>query len=40
MIAEFLASGALTEMAPSLGVTAGPAGQTVTVTALAGLLSR
>jgi predicted MFS family arabinose efflux permease len=36
--AEFLPNGVLTEMAASLGVTAGQAGQTVTVTALAGLL--
>lgn len=36
--AEFLPNGVLTGMAPSLGVTPGPAGQTVTVTALAGLL--
>ncbi len=34
--AEFLPNGVLTEMAASLGVTAGQAGQTVTVTALAG----
>lgn len=36
--AEFLPNGVLTEMAASLGITAGQAGQTVTVTALAGLL--
>jgi MFS family permease len=36
--AEFLPNGVLTEMALSLGVTPGQAGQTVTVTALAGLL--
>jgi predicted MFS family arabinose efflux permease len=36
--AEFLPNGVLTEMAASLGVTPGQAGQTVTVTALAGLL--
>lgn len=36
--AEFLPNGVLTEMAAGLGVTAGQAGQTVTVTALVGLL--
>jgi len=36
--AEFLPNGVLTEMAMGLGITAGQAGQTVTVTALAGLL--
>ncbi len=36
--AEFLPNGMLTEMAASLGVTAGQAGQTVTVTALVGLV--
>lgn len=36
--AEFLPNGVLTEIAASLGITAGQAGQTVTVTALAGLL--
>ncbi len=36
--AEFLPNGVLTEMAASLGVTPGQAGQTVTVTALVGLL--
>jgi predicted MFS family arabinose efflux permease len=36
--AEFLPNGVLTEMAVSLGITPGQAGQTVTVTALAGLL--
>ncbi|WDM45399.1 MFS transporter [Microbacterium luteolum] len=36
--AEFLPNGVLTEMAESLGVTPGQAGQTVTVTALVGLL--
>lgn len=36
--AEFLPNGVLTEMASSLGVTPGQAGQTVAVTALAGLL--
>lgn len=36
--AEFLPNGVLTEMAASLGITVGQAGQTVTVTALAGLL--
>lgn len=36
--AEFLPNGVLTEMAASLGITPGQAGQTVTVTALAGLL--
>jgi predicted MFS family arabinose efflux permease len=36
--AEFLPNGVLTEMAGSLGITPGQAGQTVTVTALAGLL--
>ncbi|MGV8881986.1 MAG: MFS transporter [Rhodoglobus sp.] len=36
--AEFLPNGVLTEMAKSLGVTPGQAGQTVTVTALVGLL--
>lgn len=36
--AEFLPNGVLTEMAAALGVTPGQAGQTVTVTALAGLL--
>lgn len=36
--AEFLPNGVLTEMAAELGVTPGQAGQTVTVTALAGLL--
>ncbi|GAA1658302.1 MFS transporter [Microbacterium flavum] len=36
--AEFLPNGVLTEMAASLGVTPGQAGQTVTATALAGLL--
>ena len=36
--AEFLPNGLLTEMAAALGVTPGQAGQTVTVTALAGLL--
>ncbi|MCM3615365.1 MFS transporter [Microbacterium enclense] len=36
--AEFLPNGVLTEMAASLGVTPGQAGQTVAVTALAGLL--
>jgi predicted MFS family arabinose efflux permease len=35
--AEFLPNGMLTEMAASLGVTPGQAGQTVTVTALVGL---
>jgi predicted MFS family arabinose efflux permease len=36
--AEFLPNGVLTEMAAALGVTPGQAGQTVTVTALVGLL--
>lgn len=36
--AEFLPNGVLTEMAAELGVTVGQAGQTVTVTALVGLL--
>lgn len=36
--AEFLPNGVLTELAASLGITPGQAGQTVTVTALAGLL--
>ncbi|WP_460796002.1 MFS transporter [Microbacterium sp. GXF0217] len=36
--AEFLPNGMLTEMADGLGVTPGQAGQTVTVTALVGLL--
>lgn len=36
--AEFLPNGVLTEMAVALGVTPGQAGQTVTITALAGLL--
>ncbi|WP_144830685.1 MFS transporter [Microbacterium sp. BH-3-3-3] len=36
--AEFLPNGVLTEMAAALGATPGQAGQTVTVTALAGLL--
>ncbi|WP_159620639.1 MFS transporter [Arthrobacter zhaoguopingii] len=36
--AEFLPNGVLTEMADTLGVTPGQAGQTVTVTALAGLI--
>ena len=36
--AEFLPNGVLTEMAASLGVTPGQAGQTVTVTALVGLI--
>ncbi|MGM1018820.1 MAG: MFS transporter [Actinomycetota bacterium] len=36
--AEFLPNGMLTEMAESLGVTPGQAGQTVTVTALVGLV--
>lgn len=36
--AEFLPNGVLTEMAASLGVTPGQAGQTVTVTAFVGLL--
>lgn len=36
--AEFLPNGVLTEMAAGLGVTPGQAGQTVTVTALAGLI--
>ncbi len=36
--AEFLPNGMLTEMADALGVTPGQAGQTVTVTALVGLL--
>jgi len=36
--AEFLPNGMLTEMATGLGVTPGQAGQTVTVTALVGLL--
>lgn len=36
--AEFLPNGVLTEMALSLGITPGQAGQTVTVTALGGLL--
>lgn len=36
--AEFLPNGVLTEMAEGLGVTPGQAGQTVTVTALVGLL--
>ncbi|MDQ1123831.1 MFS transporter [Microbacterium trichothecenolyticum] len=36
--AEFLPNGVLTEMAASLGITPGQAGQTVTVTALAGLI--
>lgn len=36
--AEFLPNGVLTEMAAALGVTPGQAGQTVAVTALAGLL--
>ncbi|GAA3662508.1 MFS transporter [Microbacterium marinilacus] len=36
--AEFLPNGVLTEMAAGLGVTPGQAGQTVTITAVAGLL--
>ena len=36
--AEFLPNGVLTEMAAGLGVTPGQAGQTVTVTALVGLV--
>ncbi|MGO1803182.1 MAG: MFS transporter, partial [Microbacteriaceae bacterium] len=36
--AEFLPNGMLTEMAAGLGVTPGQAGQTVTVTALVGLI--
>lgn len=36
--AEFLPNGVLTEMAASLGVTPGQAGQTVTVTALVGIV--
>ncbi|SDQ57499.1 MFS transporter [Microbacterium sp. cf332] len=36
--AEFLPNGVLTEMAAGLGVTPGQAGQSVTITALAGLL--
>ena len=36
--AEFLPNGVLTEMAAGLGVTPGQAGQTVTITAIAGLL--
>ncbi|MGH7358108.1 MAG: MFS transporter, partial [Candidatus Rokuibacteriota bacterium] len=36
--AEFLPNGVLTEMADGLGVTPGQAGQTVTVTALVGLV--
>ncbi|MBO9625417.1 MAG: MFS transporter [Microbacterium sp.] len=36
--AEFLPNGVLTEMADALGVTSGQAGQTVTVTALVGLV--
>jgi predicted MFS family arabinose efflux permease len=36
--AEFLPNGVLTEMAASLGITPGQAGQTVTVTALVGLV--
>lgn len=36
--AEFLPNGVLTEMAASLGISPGQAGQTVTVTAFAGLL--
>jgi predicted MFS family arabinose efflux permease len=36
--AEFLPNGVLTEMADALGVTPGQAGQTVTVTALVGLI--
>lgn len=36
--AEFLPNGVLTEMAASLGVTPGQAGQTVTITALVGLV--
>ncbi|RKE64605.1 MFS transporter [Microbacterium sp. AG238] len=36
--AEFLPNGVLTEMAAALGVTPGQAGQTVTMTALAGLI--
>ncbi|MFB8891706.1 MULTISPECIES: MFS transporter [Microbacterium] len=36
--AEFLPNGVLTEMAAGLGVTPGQAGQTVTITALAGLI--
>lgn len=36
--AEFLPNGMLTEMADSLGVTPGQAGQTVTITALVGLV--
>lgn len=36
--AEFLPNGVLTEMATSLGISPGQAGQTVTVTAIAGLL--
>jgi len=36
--AEFLPNGVLTEMAETLGVTPGQAGQTVTVTALVGLI--
>src|SRR6218665_2516624 len=36
--AEFLPNGVLTEMADSLGVTPGQAGQTVTITALVGLV--
>ncbi|KAA9158967.1 MFS transporter [Microbacterium lushaniae] len=37
--AEFLPNGVLTEMAAGLGVSAGQAGQTVTVTALVGLVA-
>ncbi len=37
--AEFLPNGVLTEMAESLGVTPGQAGQTVTVTALVGFIA-
>ncbi|WP_025135012.1 MFS transporter [Leucobacter sp. PH1c] len=37
--AEFLPNGVLTEMAESLGVTPGQAGQTVSITALAGLIA-
>ncbi|QCR39038.1 MFS transporter [Microbacterium sp. SGAir0570] len=37
--AEFLPNGVLTEMAAGLGVTPGQAGQTVTITALAGLIA-
>ncbi|MEH3088481.1 MAG: MFS transporter [Microbacterium arborescens] len=37
--AEFLPNGVLTEMAAGLGVTPGQAGQTVTITAIAGLIA-